>query len=124
MTDFFLQLRDQKVRRMAELLERSNSSYFPSFKNLFRDVVSALAEASDINLHLMPLRFHLEDYEQAEFDESQKLFDPLMHVVCLIWANSEYYNTPSRIVVLLVEICNMIIEMVRYLLEHQSSTFK
>ena len=25
---------------MAELLEKSNSSYFPSFKSMFRDVVS------------------------------------------------------------------------------------
>ena len=34
-----LQLRDPKVRKMAELLEKSNSSYFPSFKSMFRDVV-------------------------------------------------------------------------------------
>lgn len=101
---------------MAELLEKTNSSYFPSFKNLFRDVVSALTEAQDINLHLMPLRFHLEDLEQAEFDESEKLHAPLMHVICLIWANSEYYNTPGRIVVLLQELCNMVIETVSSLL--------
>ena len=25
---------------MAELLEKTNSSYFPSFKNIFRDVVA------------------------------------------------------------------------------------
>ena len=97
---------------MAELLEKTNSSYFPSFKNLFRDVVAALTEAQDINLHLMPLRFHLEDIEASEYDESEKLFAPLLHVVCLIWANSKYYNTPGRVVVLLQEICNMIIERV------------
>ena len=34
------QLRDPKVRKMAEMLEKSNSSYFPSFKNIFRDVVA------------------------------------------------------------------------------------
>jgi dynein heavy chain len=36
----FFQLRDPKVRKMAELLERTQSSYFPSFKNIFRDVVA------------------------------------------------------------------------------------
>ena len=37
---FYSQLRDPKVRKMAELLEKTNSSYFPSFKNIFRDVVA------------------------------------------------------------------------------------
>ena len=34
------QLRDPKVRKMAQLLEKTNSSYFPAFKEIFRDVVS------------------------------------------------------------------------------------
>ncbi len=38
------QLRDPKVRRMAEMLEKSRSSYYPSFKNIFSDVV----EGTDI----------------------------------------------------------------------------
>ena len=33
------QLRTPKVRKMAELLERADSSYFPSFKEIFRNVV-------------------------------------------------------------------------------------
>ncbi|CAH1795230.1 unnamed protein product [Owenia fusiformis] len=111
------QLRDPKVRKMAELLERTQSSYFPSFKNIFRDVVAALAEAQDINMFLKPLRDQLDDVENAEFDESAKLFDPLLHVVCLIWANSQYYNTPARIIILLQEICNMLIENCRNFLE-------
>ncbi|CAG5123285.1 unnamed protein product, partial [Candidula unifasciata] len=107
------QLRDSKVRKMAELLQRANSSYFPSFKNIFRDVVAALTEAQDINMHLKPLRFQLEELEQTEFDECGKLLAPLLNTVCLIWANSEYYNTPARIIVLLQEICNMIIDMAK-----------
>ena len=74
--------------------------------------LTALAEAQDINLHLKPLRGFFEDIEQAEFDEIGKHFPPLMHVVCLVWANSKYYNTPGRIVVLLQETCNMLIEAV------------
>ncbi|XP_064623162.1 dynein beta chain, ciliary-like [Lineus longissimus] len=103
------QLRDPKVRKMAELLEKTNSSYFPSFKNIFRDVVEALTEAQDINVHLKPLRAHFEDYEQAEFDESKPLIDPMFHTVCLVWANSKYYNTPARVIILLQEVCNMVI---------------
>ena len=34
------QLREPKVRRMAELLEKTESSYFQVFKDMFRDVVA------------------------------------------------------------------------------------
>lgn len=57
------QLRDTKVRKMAELLEKTNSSYFVSFKEIFRDVVAGLTEAQDINMYLKPMRHHFEDYE-------------------------------------------------------------
>ena len=42
------QLRDSKVRKMAEMLEKANSSYFPSFKNIFRDVVEGTFLISDM----------------------------------------------------------------------------
>ena len=32
------QLRDPKVKKMLELLEKIDSSYYPVFKDLFRDV--------------------------------------------------------------------------------------
>jgi len=34
------QLRDAKVRALAELLEKSNSSYFSYFRTIFQDVVA------------------------------------------------------------------------------------
>ena len=39
-----LQLRDVKVRRMAEYLEASNSAYFQAFKVIFQDVVAGNVE--------------------------------------------------------------------------------
>ncbi|CAC5371505.1 DNAH [Mytilus coruscus] len=111
------QLRDPKVRKMAELLERTQSSYFPVFKDIFRDVVAALEEAQDINMYLRPARHHFEDYEQSEFDESGPLMAPMMHTIALIWVHSQYYNTPARIIVLLQEMCNMIINHARSFLD-------
>lgn len=73
--------------------------------------ISALDEAININIYLTPLRHHFEDYEQAEFDESIPFLAPMMHTVCLVWANSRY-NTPARIIVMLQEMCNLIIEQV------------
>ncbi|XP_053308775.1 dynein axonemal heavy chain 9 [Spea bombifrons] len=107
------QLRTKKVRKMAELLERVQSSYFPAFKALFRDVVAALSEAQDINLHLKPLQRHLEEIESVEFNEAKPLVAPLLHVLCLLWARSKYYNTPARVIVLTQEICNLFIQQAR-----------
>ncbi|XP_018428848.1 PREDICTED: dynein beta chain, ciliary-like [Nanorana parkeri] len=107
------QLKTKKVRKMAELLEKIESSYFPAFKALFRDVAAALSEAQDINLHLKPLQRHFEEIESVEFNEVKPLIAPLMHVLCLVWAHSKYYNTPTRIIVLLQEICNLFIQQAR-----------
>ncbi|CAC5361897.1 DNAH [Mytilus coruscus] len=110
-------LRDPKVRKMAELLEVAQSSYFPIFKEIFRDVVAALEETHDINMFLRPLRHHFEDYEQKDFDESGPLLPPMMHTVCLTWVHSTYYRSPGRIIVLLQEISNMLINQARTFLD-------
>lgn len=34
------QLRDEKVWKMAVILERTDSAYFPCFKNIFRNIVA------------------------------------------------------------------------------------
>ncbi|KAM8946996.1 dynein axonemal heavy chain 9 [Pelodytes ibericus] len=104
------QLRTKKVRKMAEILERVQSSYFPAFKALFRDVVAALSEAQDINIHLKPLQRHFEEIENVEFNEVKPLIVPLVHVLCLLWARSKYYNTPAQIIVLMQEISNLFIQ--------------
>ena len=35
-----------------------------------------------------------------------------LYTICFIWATSKYYNTPSRVIVILQEFCNQIIELV------------
>ncbi|KAK2516908.1 hypothetical protein Q9233_013474 [Columba guinea] len=95
---------------MMELLERVESSYIPAFKTMLMDVEAALTEAQDVRLHLMPLKCRLEDIERVEFSEVKPFLLPLLHVVCLIWVTSKHYNMPVRIVVLLQEICNLLIE--------------
>lgn len=39
-------------------------------------------------------------------------FPPLLHVIMLIWNHSKFYNVPGRVIVILQEICNEIIEQV------------
>ena len=72
----------------------------------------ALEEARDINIHLKPLRRLLDDMEQFDFSELDKIIPAILHTVGLIWANSKYYCRAPRMIVLLQELCNMLIEMV------------
>ncbi|XP_059853389.1 dynein axonemal heavy chain 9 [Delphinus delphis] len=104
------QLRTIKVRGMAGLLDKLQSSYFPAFQAMFRDVVAALMEARDIHMHLVPLHRHLEMLESLEFPEVKPRLWPLLHVVCLIWATCELYRCPGRLMVLLQEICNLLVQ--------------
>ncbi|KAM9371423.1 dynein axonemal heavy chain 9-like [Phaethornis superciliosus] len=104
------QLSTRKVRNMMEVLEKVESCYVPAFKSMLMDVEAALAEARDIHLHLMPLRYHLDNIERVNFNEVKPFLLPLLHVVCLIWVTSQHYNLATRIIVLLQEICNLLIQ--------------
>lgn len=88
------------------------SHFFPCLQTseiLF--VFVGLMEAQDIALHLSPLRNILEDLEQADFENCDRHFAPLMHTVCLIWSLCKHYQIPGRIVVLLQEVCNLLIDL-------------
>ena len=77
-----------------------------------QSVVPGLTESQDINMYLKPLANHFQDFEQIDFDRSEKLLAPMMHTICLVWANCEHYRHPARVIVLLQEICNLIMECV------------
>uniref|UniRef100_A0A8D1UT23 AAA+ ATPase domain-containing protein n=1 Tax=Sus scrofa TaxID=9823 RepID=A0A8D1UT23_PIG len=110
------QLRAIKVRGMAGLLDKLQSSYFPAFQAMFRDVVAALTEAQDIHTHLVPLQHHLETLESLEFPKVKPRLQPLLHIVCLIWATCESYRCPGRLTVLLQEICNLLVQQASHYL--------
>lgn len=64
-------------------------------------------------MHLKPLQHPLEEIENVEFNEVKPLLNCMLHIVCLIWGTSKYYCAPARIIVLLQEICNLLIQQVR-----------
>lgn len=51
--------------------------------------------------------------ETQELSDLIDVFKPIMHTILLIWTYSQYYNTPARLVVLIREICNAIIDRCR-----------
>ncbi|XP_014742318.1 PREDICTED: dynein heavy chain 9, axonemal [Sturnus vulgaris] len=106
----YSQLTSRRVSNMLQVLQRVQSIYVPAFQNMLLDVEAALSEAQDIDLHLTPLQQPLEDIEAVEFSKVKPLLVPLLHVVCWIWVTSKHYSVPVRIVVLLQEICNLLIQ--------------
>jgi dynein heavy chain len=107
----YQQLSDDKFQAIADLLQSSKSTYYPAFQQIFDEVKNALEEATDINLHLTPLRPLIETLSStSDFNEMMQQFPPLLHVIMLIWNHSKYYNVPGRVIVILQEICNEIID--------------
>ena len=107
-----LQLSVEKVRKMALLLERSRSTYYPAFKRMLDELDIGLAEAQDISMHMKPLGRMFEKYEDLDYLELPKRFPSLFHVVALVWANSKHYRQPVRLVILFQEVSNMVIDLV------------
>ena len=113
----FEQMKANTTKKMASILNVTDSAYYPCFRSMFRNVVAALNESLDICLHLKPLRDHFETLEATEFTDIRPLFPPMMHTVCLVYSHSTYYNSAARIIVLMTETCNLLIDMARTYLE-------
>ncbi|ERE69011.1 dynein heavy chain 17, axonemal [Cricetulus griseus] len=107
------QLNRPKVNKIVEILEKAKSCYWPALQNVYMNVTQGLKEASDIVLYLKPLRILLDEMEQADFTVLPNFIVKVLSTICFIWATSEHYNTPSRVIVILREFSNQIIEMTR-----------
>uniref|UniRef100_UPI00398F1A35 dynein axonemal heavy chain 11 n=1 Tax=Pristiophorus japonicus TaxID=55135 RepID=UPI00398F1A35 len=116
----YKQLQNPKVCKIGNILKIVKSSYYSAFKNIILKVTEAVSEAQDIELHLRALKYHLSHLEESNFPEIQPLIAPLFHTICLIWSHSRYYCFPSRIIVLLQEFCNLIInQALNYLIPEE-----
>ena len=101
-----------KVRRVLKILDRSKSSYNAPFAKLCKEVFHARTEANNIVKYLRPLVPWFNGLEnETEFERLLNHFKPIMHLVLLVWKSSAYYNTSSRLVILMREICNTIIRL-------------
>ena len=53
---------------------------------------------------ILTMQTHPQALESCDFTDVRPLFPPLMHTICLVYSNSEYYNTTARIIVLM-QVC-------------------
>uniref|UniRef100_A0A4W4HCE4 Dynein, axonemal, heavy polypeptide 9 like n=1 Tax=Electrophorus electricus TaxID=8005 RepID=A0A4W4HCE4_ELEEL len=104
------QLQNPKVGQVLEILQRVNSSYYSSFHKIMQKVNLAAAEAEDIDLHLKPLRKFLAAFEERSFPGLEPLFPALFHSLALVWTHSRAYRSPRRMVTLLTEFCNLLVD--------------
>ena len=63
-------------------------------------------------MYLKPLVKHFDVLENMDFKDVQSLLQPLVHCVALVWANSRYYCTSDKIITLIREIANLLIQEV------------
>ncbi|KAG9277586.1 dynein heavy chain 11, axonemal-like [Astyanax mexicanus] len=104
------QLQNPKVDQVLEILQRINSSYYASFYSIIQKVNQAVVEAEDIDLYLKPLRKLIVAFEERSFTDLEPLLPALFHTLALIWTHSRFYCCPPRIVTLLTEFCNLLID--------------
>lgn len=71
-----------------------------------------MTEARDICLYLNPLMRMFDLYEGTDFNLSTYHLEPILHCICILWANSRYYCLSQRIVTLLKMFANTIVEQV------------
>lgn len=108
------------MKKMASILERTDSAYFPCFRNLFDNVVTSMTEAKEISLYLSPLAKSFKAVEEVDFSEAKPLMATLIHSVGLAWSKSTYYQSSSKVIIMLRQICNLLIQEARRFLDPSS----
>lgn len=116
------QLQSQEVKTILKFLESNKSTYTNPFSKLRVEVQKARIEANDNNLFLSTLKelFEKLDPSNTDFVHLPELFHPIMHTILMIWQNSRFYKTPPRLVVLIREICNAIINAAQHYVDGPS----
>eukprot|EP00937_MAST-01D_sp_MAST-1D-sp2_P001625 g1625.t1 len=108
------QLRSSALTRVLDLLSRAKSTYCITFTQLCGEVAHARQEANSNVIFLKTIASLVDTMASEEnLVKLQESFVPLMHTFLLIWKRSKFYNTPTRLVVLMREVCNALIGQAR-----------
>jgi dynein heavy chain len=111
------QLESGPIRQVLKALDQLKSSYCPTFAKLLQEMFASRLEANDNEKYLRTLDdwfTQLNGWTQSiggdtPFKSLFSLFRPMLHVILLIWKNSNHYCKAPRLTVLIREICNALI---------------
>ncbi|CBZ32638.1 dynein heavy chain, putative [Leishmania donovani] len=112
------QLYSVKSLKILVLLKRAGSSYYAAFSQLMAELKDAAYESRDNYQYLKPL---IPEFEQMSMSAASHVpflelsksgvFKRLFHFLYLLWTQSGFYNNPARLVFLIREMGNALIEM-------------
>lgn len=109
------QLARPQVQQIMRVLQASGSTYLPAFARLCHEVDAARCVAAESSKFLQPLRKLLNKLHGMEdFPALASLFRPILHTLLLIWQHSKHYSTAPRLVALVRQICNSLIQQARH----------
>jgi len=99
------------LKKVLKFLEANKSTYTTPFSRLQKEVEEAREEANDNLKFLSTLTKPIQQLasDSIEFEQLDKTFNGVLHSILLIWRYSKFYNTPTRLAVLIREVCNSVI---------------
>ena len=102
-------LKEPKLKKITEVLDKSMSSYLAPFIELTKQIDKGHEEAED-NLRFLNLLYEpCKKIEAADPKEIPKILPELLNNVRIIFELSKHYNTMDRMKSLLTKIGNQII---------------
>lgn len=108
------QLAQPRVQQIMRALEASSSTYLPAFARLCREVDAARGVAAESSKFLQPLRKPLDKlHSMDDFPALASIFRPILHTLLLIWQHSKHYSSAPRLVALVRQMCNDLIQQAR-----------
>lgn len=112
------QLYSTKALKVLVALKKSGSSYYEPFTKLIDELKASSFEAADNYQYLKPLapefaKMSLSSNQCLPLNElpSSGVFRRIFHFMFLLWTQSTFYNTPNRLVFLIREVCNDLMDM-------------
>lgn len=103
------QLDDPQVGTIVAVLTHANSSYLPPFLQL-KDLIQREAAAAEDNLKFLTcLEGPCQELSQAHPQDIPKLLPRILDCIRMVWAITQFYNTPERLTGLLRKLSNEII---------------
>jgi dynein heavy chain len=110
LNSIFDQLQSERVRKVLRFLDQSKSTYNLPFAKLCKEVFHGRAEANDNYKYLRPVEpwFRVLQ-EEGQYADLKNCFRPIMHLILAVWKGSRFYNMPSRLVVLMRELCSALV---------------
>ena len=103
------QLRNPKVARISEILEKTNSSYLSPFLKISRMIQEGSSTAESNVQFLSLLTEPCEKLSSSQPTEIPSLLPEILTITRVIWLHSQHYTTPERLTGLLKKVSNEVI---------------